>query len=191
MPIIAKVVDFDVHSPIFLKRFHKKYIMPHGIFGCWIWIAHKNKDGYGKIKSGRYKCHDCFTASRISHEIYKGVVLPELQIDHLCREKSCVNPFCLEVVTPKVNCERKPNPWAHVTHCPQGHEYTDENMSHRKNGRSYRVCKICHDVRQVKRRENDARVGRGSWQKIKTSSTSDLTAAESTSSAEYRSLSLA
>ena len=138
--------------------------MPDGIFGCWVWTAHTSEEGYGKIKSGAYKSNEVFTASRISHEIYKGVVPPELQIDHLCRKPSCVNPFCLEIVTPSINCLRRPNRFGDF--CINGHERTDENVYLTK--KNQRHCKVCQDIRQKERRAKEPKVGRGSWQKVKT-----------------------
>lgn len=116
---------------------------------CWVWTARKTKTGYGLFSyrnSGRqYQNY----AHRISYELYVGKIPDGLQIDHLCRNRSCVNPEHLEPVTALENTRRKPvksiPPMATVnrekTHCINGHEYTEENTGRDASG--YRKCKEC------------------------------------------------
>ena len=63
--------------------------------GCYEWIIGKDKDGYGrfKIQKGIYRAH------RISYFLKHGKISTVLQLDHLCRNPSCVNPDHLEEVT--------------------------------------------------------------------------------------------
>lgn len=71
--------------------------------GCWIWQAHKSKAGYAKVKDdfGRQAY-----AHRLTYELSHGPVPDGLQLDHLCRNTSCVNPEHLEAVTAKENVRR-------------------------------------------------------------------------------------
>ena len=69
---------------------------------CWIWRAAKTKEGYG-LFSIRYKMR---VAHRVSYIHFKGKIPVGLQMDHLCRNTSCVNPEHLEPVTAKENKRR-------------------------------------------------------------------------------------
>ena len=86
-----------------------------------------------------------------------------MQIDHLCRVRSCVNPAHMEIVTPRVNIIRGNCPevtikrHAAVTHCPQGHSYTGDNLYVTKTGnRHCRECTRRHG-REYQRRLRDSR----------------------------------
>lgn len=71
--------------------------------GCWTWIGPLRESGYGDV----YMRNDTFRAHRVSYELFTREKIPlHLEIDHLCRNRSCVNPFHLEPVTSKVNIER-------------------------------------------------------------------------------------
>lgn len=67
--------------------------------GCWIWLRAKGKDGYGSIKRGK-RSH---RAHRWVYEQEVGPIPEGLELDHLCRNPSCVNPEHLEPVTKAEN----------------------------------------------------------------------------------------
>lgn len=72
--------------------------------GCWIWRGGQNGDGYGVLKT-RPKGRSRF-AHRLVYEELTGAIDDSLVIDHLCREKLCVNPAHLEEVTSAENSRR-------------------------------------------------------------------------------------
>ena len=108
---------------------------------CWLWLGTKNRAGYGSI--GRGGRGGGFTgAHRAAYELTHGPIAEGLTIDHLCRNKSCVNPSHLEPVTQKENNNRGPGPNATKTHCKQGHPFDAANTIYRKD-RNMRQCKTC------------------------------------------------
>lgn len=94
-----------------------KYLLGHGSYKktpeyleedrgyetpCWVWQRTLFVQGYGKkIVEGR-----SLRAHGVYYERAKGPVPEGLQLDHLCRVKSCVNPNHLEAVTQEVNIQR-------------------------------------------------------------------------------------
>lgn len=104
---------------------------------CWEWTAYRNDKGYGTFGMGRVtkKAH------RVAYELVRGPIPEGLELDHLCRNRGCVNPFHLEAVTSRVNTLRGSVP---RTHCSKGHERSPENL----NGSH---CKICQRVTQSQR----------------------------------------
>lgn len=69
---------------------------------CWGWLGARNKAGYGMCYDG----NRVLGASRYIYQIVHGDIAPGLTIDHLCFNKSCVNPWHLEAVTIKENVLR-------------------------------------------------------------------------------------
>ena len=68
---------------------------------CWIWNWSKNKGGYGRITISGKK----ILAHRYMYEIKKGEI-GDIQLDHLCRKRDCVNPDHMDKVTNMVNTQR-------------------------------------------------------------------------------------
>jgi hypothetical protein len=124
----------------------KSFISPEPNSGCWLWIGFTNSKGYGHIwYGGRMRL-----AHRVSWEIERGSVQDGLCLDHLCRVRCCVNPDHLEPVTIQENIRRGDTGINHrsKTHCPQGHEYTENNtykQSHSAGqiGGGGRICREC------------------------------------------------
>ena len=72
---------------------------------CWIWTASTNGQGYGcfRIDGKTRRAHG------IAWALANGPVSVGLELDHLCRNPSCVRPSHLEPVTHKVNMLRGKN----------------------------------------------------------------------------------
>lgn len=73
-------------------------------FGCWVFEGNRNTGGYGLV-SGHRGVHPG-PAHRIMYEHFSGPVPEGLELDHLCRNPSCVNPDHLEAVTHQENVRR-------------------------------------------------------------------------------------
>ena len=121
--------------------------------GCWNWTAAKNSDGYGQFWPTNGK-HRHSQAHRFSYETFIGKIPEGLTIDHICKNRGCVNPKHLEPVTIQVNVLRG-NGMAvrnsNKTHCPQGHPYSGENL-YIVPCNGGRQCKTCQTQYKKDRR---------------------------------------
>src|SRR3990167_2826683 len=69
---------------------------------CWPWPYGKNGDGYGSFgRAGKQ-----YSAHIFIYELIKGEVPRNCELDHLCRNRSCINPEHLEPVSHTVNVRR-------------------------------------------------------------------------------------
>lgn len=109
--------------------------------GCWNWTAYKKKNGYGVFKINK----KLKMAHRFSYELFKSSIPKGLELDHLCRNRACINPNHLEPVTNRENIMRGNGICGinrRKTHCINGHEFNKENTYYRSTG-PYRDCKKC------------------------------------------------
>ena len=118
--------------------------------GCHVWTAYLDRQGYGKFSAnGRM-----VLAHRFAYEQKRGAIPSGLQIDHLCRNRSCVNPDHMEPVTPRENMARGTNQAAFMAgtgRCRLGHTtiYVDP-----QGFRACAVCRRANVARHAKRKRD-------------------------------------
>lgn len=118
---------------------------------CWEWQGCKNVTGYGLIALGASHPGKSVVVHRVSFEHFVGPIPRGLSLDHLCRNRACVNPAHLEPVTHRVNVLRGESPAAKFAArdcCPQGHPFDEENTYH---WRGRRLCRACRRVESLAR----------------------------------------
>lgn len=148
-PVFIGIPRFDSKVKVSETSFHNGT-------PCWEWQASK-VNGYGVFSVGRGKGN---LAHRYAYESLLGPIPDGLVIDHLCRNKCCINPSHLEPVSQKENLNRAPTWQGNRTHCPRGHEYTQENSKPVRNGKT---CRQCHrdSIRKWRQKKYAARKGEG------------------------------
>lgn len=123
---------------------------------CWSWTG-PTHDGYGRLARSAWASQHLPTvnsrrvfAYAAMHELLIGPVPVGYQPDHLCRRRSCVNPWHLELVTGTENSLRGmglPARNARKTHCDSGHAFDEANtrirVRHDRGGSLERVCLTC------------------------------------------------
>lgn len=107
---------------------------------CWEWVGGVSTQGYGRLGDGY--------AHRISYEVMVGPIPDGLELDHLCRNRRCINPNHLEVVTAAENTRRGMSPSMVVRRnrtCSHGHTLSGGNLYIRKSGGWQ--CRTCKRLR--------------------------------------------
>jgi HNH endonuclease len=131
----------DKHGPVPVHR-------PD--LGPWLWLGYIRKDGYGQWR---------VRASSAYKEVYElliGPVPTSLELDHLCRNRGCVNPTHLEPVPHEEDLRRGDGPSgrnARKTRCPKGHELVPGNLVKRSRvrGRHCLQCARANNLLAVRR----------------------------------------
>jgi len=94
------------HPNVMFRHGHNRTKSPKYLIepwtGCWIWQLGVDQKGYGffAVNSRRHIAH------RVFYERLKGPVEDGLHLDHLCRNRRCVNPNHLEAVSAAINTQR-------------------------------------------------------------------------------------
>jgi hypothetical protein len=135
------------------------------------------RGGYGQIGISRSHAAELgipqtILAHRLAWELAHGPIPEGMQIDHVCRNRACINVAHMEVVTPSQNVRRGEGPTlssfrlqamrvlereTYKTHCKHGHALTDDNIYTDKRG--CRACRECMRIRSrawKRARANDA-----------------------------------
>jgi hypothetical protein len=116
---------------------------------CWAWQGGKNR-GYGSFFAGSGCEPRVVPAHRWSYEQAVGPIPTGLTLDHLCRNRACVNPAHLQPVSNRDNVLRgiglsAQN--ARKTKCPKGHPLSGKNLYVDPSGR--RQCRACRLEREL------------------------------------------
>lgn len=119
-----------------MERFRNR-VVPDSTTGCWEFLGTKTPKGYHQFHAdGESRAH------RFAFKSFKGAIPEGMVVDHLCRNRGCVNPDHLELKTVggnihAVGSEALAAINAAKTLCPRGHafDYVDP--------RGRRRCKRC------------------------------------------------
>lgn len=127
---------------------------------CWLWLGSiDNRTGYGQIGDTKNGKKGVSRVHRVAYEDQYGPIPQGFDVDHNCHteecgktgveclHRRCVNPSHLDAVSHQRNMIRDGSTIvgrnAAKTHCPQGHEYNEQNTYYYSTGR---ICKICSGV---------------------------------------------
>lgn len=120
---------------------------------CWLWTGRISRKGYGHMKVLRR----VIGAHRAAWMAYRGDIPEGLVIDHLCRNRACVNPWHLEPVTVQVNTQRGDLAGVVGRHrgvaCLRGHVFSEHGVERRsRDGYTRQICRLCERIRNQARR---------------------------------------
>lgn len=110
---------------------------------CWLFTGALERNGYARVRLGGAGTKRALV-HRVMYEQLVAEIPAGLVLDHLCRNRACVNPWHLEPVSNRVNVLRGVSPAAVNASrgaCINGHEFTPENTL---TGGGRRQCRECN-----------------------------------------------
>lgn len=139
-----------------VQKFWAKVDKSAGPDECWRWLGHLY-EGYGNFSLGGMG----MKAHRVAMFIAGHSVPDGMHVDHICRNRACVNPSHLRVVSAKVNTLENsvafPARMKAKTHCKSGHPLTVGNIAPSKYAKyGWRICLKCNQIGRRARNERRA-----------------------------------
>lgn len=139
-------VAFEPGRIAALRERVQRYSQADVLTGCVLWTAYVDREGYGRTN---YRGRPV-EAHRAAYECLVGPIDPRLELDHLCRNRRCVNPDHLEPVTHRENVLRGAAFSAansRKTHCKRGHPFEPAN-TYTNPSTGSRECRACARLNQ-------------------------------------------
>lgn len=125
---------------------------------CWIWIGETSQKGYGKFHLGIPYSKKYQYAHRYSLGLTRKLDQSKV-IDHICRNRACVNPEHLREVSQYQNTIENSLAIPAInkikTHCIHGHAFTKENTKIRAKNKG-RDCRVCRRISNSKYKKKNA-----------------------------------
>lgn len=84
------------------ERFQKKVHVEYN--GCWMWTGSKYTPGYGQYRA---PMGERMSAHTYAYKFLIGSIPENLEPDHMCGRRACVNPYHLQLVGHGPNCRRR------------------------------------------------------------------------------------
>lgn len=142
-------------KPKTLLGYFWQYVNLCATTACWNWTGAIMPRGYGHLTIPGYLSAERreVLAHRLAWELFRGLIPTGMTIDHLCRNRICVNVDHLECVTLKENVRRGVGHTgvnARKTFCIHGHQFTETNTVRRHDIR--RECRECKNTMERERR---------------------------------------
>jgi len=112
--------------------------------GCWEWIKHIDKYGYGQISVKEDGIHKSKLIHRVMYELKHGTIQDGLLACHTCDNRKCCNPDHIFLGTAKDNAEDMVAKGRSVV---SSGAFTSEKTKGEKNGRSLLTQEDVDEIR--------------------------------------------